>query len=147
MAFDATWTWAVLVAVIACHAPVSSNQTPPPATNPAVTPIDSPAPYQGPAVTLTLNGNAGAAKVTVEVTFSTGGWSLKHDSSLVKDGVGVAHLTFNAPGPDDMVAQMLDRKEWAWKSAEPFSRGEVWVRIVKRGQTPTAEYRLAAKAP
>ena len=142
----------MFVAAVACRAPIaplaSSVQTP--STTPA-TPHDaagdSPAPYEGPAVTLTLNRNGGAAKATVKVTFHTGGWALKHDRSRVKDGVGVAHLTFSGPGPDDMVAQVLDRKEWAWESREPFSRAEVWVRIMRRGQSGTSEYRLAAKAP
>ncbi len=151
MAFYGRWTWALLVAVVACHAPVrpaNSDQTPPGTapTTPAEA-RDSSAPYQGPPVTVTLNRNGSAAKATVKVTFPTGGWDLKHDSSRVKDQFGVVHLTFNGPGPDDMVAQMLQEKQWVWENAESFSRAEVWVRIVRRGQTPTSAYRLAAKAP
>jgi hypothetical protein len=147
------WILPMLLAALACRAPVpppaSSVQTPSTATpaNSGDGAADSSAPYQGPAVTVTLNRNGGAAKATVKVTFLTGGWQLKHDRSRVKDGFGVAHFTFNGPAPDDMVAQVLQRKEWVWESAEPFSRAEVWVRIVRRGQSGPSEYRLAAKAP
>jgi hypothetical protein len=109
--------------------------------------IDSAEPYQGPAVAVTLNRDAGARRATVNVTFPTGGWELKHDRTRVKDGFGVVHFTFSAPGRDEMVAQVLGEKEWAWQSADPFSRAEVWVRIVRRGQAAPREYRLAAKAP
>ena len=108
---------------------------------------DSAAPYEGPRVTLTLNKDGGTVKATVKVTFPTGGWELQHDSSGVKGGVGVAHLTFSGPAPDDMVAQVLNEKSWAWESPESFERAEVWVRIVRRGQEASSEYRLAAKAP
>ena len=152
MAFQSRWAMALFVAAVACHAPVrppaASGPTaslPPANSGDAVQ--DSPAPYEGPAVAITLDRSGGAAKATVKVTFPTAGWELKHDSSRVKDGFGVAHLTFNGPGPDDMVAQVLEHKEWVWESAESFSRAEVWVRIVRRGQTAASEYRVAAKAP
>jgi hypothetical protein len=103
-------------------------------------------PYKGPPVTVVLNQHA-AEKATVKVTFPTGGWELKHDRTRVKDRFGVVHFTFSGPAPDDMVAQVLEEKAWTWESAEPFSRAEVWVRIVRRGQPPPSEYRLAAKAP
>lgn len=114
---------------------------------PEETPKHSLAPYQGPAVTIALNGQDSAAKTTIKVTFPTAGWELKSDGTRVKDKFGVAHFTFSGPDPRDMVAQMIDEKEWTWPSAEPFSRAEVWVRIARRGQPAPTEYRLAAKAP
>jgi hypothetical protein len=143
----------MLFVAVACHAPVpppaSSAPTPAPAApaSPGDAATDSSAPYEGPAVTVTLNRDDGAAKATVKVTFPTGGWELKHDSSRVKDRFGVARFTFSGPAPDDMVAQVLEEKEWTWESPESFSRAEVWVRIVRRGQTSPSDYRLAAKTP
>ena len=140
----------IVAVTIACNAPVrhQAATVPPPsaAATPADAPTDSPAPYQGPAVTLALN-KSGTPAATVKVTFRTGGWALKRDSSRVKDTFGVVHLTFAGPGPDDMAAQVMEEKTWEWESSEPFSRAEVWVRIARRGQAPPSEYRLAAKAP
>jgi hypothetical protein len=153
MALFEKWTWALLVAAVACHAPVrppASLDTASPAVSsadPADAPTHSTAKYEGPPVALTINRNGGAAKATVIVTFPTAGWELKPDGARVKDKFGVAHFTINGPDPGDMVAQMIDEKTWAWESAEPFSRGEVWVRIARRGQEVPKEYRLAAKAP
>jgi hypothetical protein len=142
----------VLIA-IACRAPVRPPAASSP-TSPAAMPASpgdaekhSSEPYQGPAVTIALNGHSGAAKATVKVTFPTAGWELKSDSSRVNDRFGVAHFTFNGPDPGDMVAQMIDEKAWTWQSAETFSRAEIWVRIARRGQAAPDEYRLAAKAP
>jgi hypothetical protein len=143
----------VLASAAACRAPVPppASSAPTPASvgpaNPGDSANDSSAPYEGPAVSLTLNGKDSPTRATVRVTFPTGGWELTPDRSRVKDHFGVAHLTFSGPAPDDMVAQVLEDKEWAWESAEPFSRGEVWVRIVRRGQPASSEYRRAAKAP
>jgi hypothetical protein len=143
---------ALIAAALACHAPVpppGTAPTPAPAApaNPGETATDSSAPYDGPAVAVTLNQNGSGPKATVKVTFPTAGWELKHDSSRVKDRFGVARLTFNGPAPDDMVAQVMEEKAWEWESPESFSRAEVWVRIVRRGQTGPSDYRLAAKAP
>src|SRR5262245_30052267 len=126
---------------------IQAPPAPPTESARAESTVDSPEPYQGPAVEVTLNRDAGARKATVKVTFPTGGWELKHDRTLVKDGFGVVHFTFSGPGPDDMVTQALGEKERAWQSADSFSRAEVWVRIVRRGQAAPREYRLAAKAP
>ena len=143
----------IIAATIACNAPVrhQAAPVPPPSAaaaqaTPADATTDSPAPYKGPAVTITLNKN-GTPAATVKVTFTTGGWELKRDSSRVKDTFGVVHLTFAGPGPDDMAAQVMQEKTWEWESSEPFARAEVWVRIARRGQAPPSEYRLAAKAP
>ncbi len=143
---------ALIAAALACHAPVpppGTAPTPAPAApaNPGETATDSSAPYDGPAVAVTLNQNGSGPKATVKVTFPTAGWELKHDSSRVKDRFGVARFTFNGPAPDDMVAQVMEEKAWEWESPESFSRAEVWVRIVRRGQTGPSDYRLAAKAP
>jgi hypothetical protein len=137
-----------VIAVVACGSPVRpAAAVQAPTAAPVSTESHSSAPYEGPAVAVTLNQNDGAPKAVVKVTFPTGGWELKHDSSRVKDRFGVAHFTFTGPAPDDMVAQVLEEKTWAWESAEHFSRAEVWVRIVRRGQTAPSDYRLAAKAP
>lgn len=137
-----------VIAVVACGSPVRrAVAVQAPTAAPAGTESHSSARYEGPAVAVTLNRNDGAPKADVKVTFPTGGWELKHDSSRVKDRFGVAHFTFTGPAPDDMVAQVLDEKTWAWESAAPFSRAEVWVRIARRGQPAPSDYRLAAKAP
>jgi hypothetical protein len=91
---------------------------------------------------------AGTSQAIVIVTFPTGGWDLRSDGSRVTDGVGVAHLTFVGPGPNEMVTQAVEQKEWTWRSKEPFARAEVRVNIVRRGQAlGEPDYRLAARFP
>jgi hypothetical protein len=99
-------------------------------------------------VSLVVSPVAGATHATVTVTFSTGGWELREDRTRVINGVGVAQLTFVGPGIDEMVTQALEQREWSWRSEIPFSRAEVWVNIIRRGQ-PAREpdYRLAARYP
>ena len=96
---------------------------------------------------LTINRNSRGAKATVTATCPTAGWELKPEGARVKDQFGVAHFTINGPDPGEMVAQMIDEQTWSWESAESFSRGEIWIRIARRGQDVPKEYRLAAKAP
>jgi hypothetical protein len=91
---------------------------------------------------------SGGTHATVRVTFVTGGWELRSDSSRVTDKLGVIRLTFIGPGLDEIVTQAVEEKEWTWHSEEPFAQAEVWVNLVRRGRAAgEPDYRLAARFP
>lgn len=141
--------WPGLHAVVLTAGVMSCRPTTPPQVAPA--PASEPAAsaaYEGPAVSIGSRRVDGPTEMTVGVTFPTGGWELRSDETKVVDGVGVAYLTFEGPGPNEMVTQALDEKQWPWRSTEPLSRAEVWVNVVRRGDSPREpDYRLAARFP
>jgi hypothetical protein len=154
--------WARLAVTILAAGTMSCRSPAPPPTTPApeappttrsvsgaqAAPSLPASQYEGPGVAIEVRPIAGMSQVTVSVTFPTGGWELRSDGSRVTDGVGVAHLTFVGPGPNEMVTQAVEQKEWTWRSQEPFARMEVWVNIVRRGQAlREPDYRLAARFP
>jgi hypothetical protein len=90
----------------------------------------------------------GGTQATASVTFRTGGWELREDRTRVANDVGIAYLTFIGPGADEMVTQALVPRAWSWRSPTPFSKAELWVNVIRRGQ-PEGDraYRLAARYP
>ncbi len=154
------WTglhaFALAAAVVSCRPSTPPLATPAPAKEPAATSAGggraagnfSSMPYDGPEVSIDVRPIDGDVQATVSVTFPTGGWELRSDDTKVMGGAGVAYLTFVGPGPDELVTQALEQKEWRWRSKEPFARAEVWVNIVRRGESPREpDYRLAARFP
>jgi hypothetical protein len=142
--------------MMSCRSPAPPPATPAPGAPPAARSVSgaqtapslSSSPYEGPGVAIEVRQIAGTSQAIVIVTFPTGGWDLRSDGSRVTDGVGVAHLTFVGPGPNEMVTQAVEQKEWTWRSKEPFARAEVWANIVRRGQAlGEPDYRLAARFP
>jgi hypothetical protein len=156
------FSWARLaVTVLAAGMMSCRSPAPPPATPAAggpsaarsvsgaqAAPSVLSSPYEGPDVAIVVCPIAGTSQATVSVTFPTGGWELRSDGSRVTSGVAVAHLTFVGPGPNEMVTQAVEQKEWTWRSKEPFARAEVWVNIIRRGHAlREPDYRLAASFP
>jgi hypothetical protein len=142
--------------MMSCRSPAPPPATPAPRASPAARSVSvaqaapslSSSPYEGPGVTIGVRPIAGMLEATVSVIFPTGGWELRSDGSRVTDGLGVIHLTFVGPGPNEMVSQAVEQKEWTWRSTQPFSRAEVWVYMVRRGQAlREPDYRLAARFP
>ena len=107
-----------------------------------------PGPYEGPRVALSLDAGADRPQAAVRVTFPTGGWELRVDSSSTKQGRAVARLTLVRPAKEEMVTQALVQRSWQWPIKEPVTSAEVWVNIERRGDPPRPpEYRLAARHP
>jgi hypothetical protein len=138
---------------LACRsaAPPPASGSPQPASAAAPVPEGSAtaaAQYEGPKVSLMVRPVDGGSQATANVTFRTGGWELREDRTRVANDVGIAYLTFTGPGTDEMVTQALVSREWSWRSATSFSKAEVWVNVIRRGQPARdPEYRLAARYP